>query len=60
MAAETRKLFAERDEKTAATIKAYAEVRKLNIDRWLTPIIVIFGGIGSLIAGFAAIHRLLT
>ena len=49
---ETRKFVAEQH-------KLMAEADKLRIDRWLGPVIVIFGGLGSLVAGYSAVAALL-
>jgi hypothetical protein len=57
---ETKKFVAEHDKLVAESRKLEAEARKLNIDRWLAPAIVILGGLGSAVAGFAAVWRLLT
>ena len=48
---ETRKFTAEQH-------KLIAEASKFRIERWLSPVIVIFGAIGSLIGSAAAISAL--
>jgi hypothetical protein len=49
---ETRKFMAEQH-------KLIAEASKFKIDRWLGPVIVIFGGLGSFTASWAAVNALL-
>jgi hypothetical protein len=59
MLEETKKFVAEHDKLMSEARKLDAERGKMNIDRWLAPVIVFGGGIGSAIAGFAAVWRLL-
>jgi hypothetical protein len=55
MLEETRKFVAESHKLEAERRKLEAEASKLNIDRWLTPMLVIGGALGSGIAAFAAV-----
>jgi len=57
--AEYHKLAAEEDKLRAESLKLQAEANKLRVDRWLAPVIVIFGGLGSLIAAYSAVTALL-
>lgn len=57
--ANTNKLLIEQQKLVAETLKLTTEERKLRIDRWLAPVIVVFGAIGSLIGGFSVVWRLL-
>ena len=50
--AETRKFMAEQH-------KLIAEASKFRTERWLGPVIVVFGGLGSFIVSWAAVSALL-
>jgi hypothetical protein len=52
MIEETRKFMIEQH-------KLMAEASKFKIDRWLGPVIVIFGGLGSFTASWAVVNALL-
>jgi hypothetical protein len=52
MIEETRKFVAEQH-------KLMAERDKLRIDRWLTPLVIVFGAIGSFIGAWATVRALL-
>ena len=56
---ETRKFTAEQHKLIAEASKLIAEANKFKIERWLTPLIVVFGSIGALIAGWSTISALL-
>ncbi len=56
---ELQRLIAETNKFVAEQRKLLAEAGKLRLDRWLGPVIVIFGGLGSLIAGYSAVAALL-
>jgi hypothetical protein len=49
---ETRKFVAEQH-------KLIAEASKFRVERWLAPLIAVFGGIGALIAAWSAVTALL-
>jgi hypothetical protein len=49
---ETRKFTAEQH-------KLIAEASKFRMERWLNPVIVIFGGLGAFTASWAAVSALL-
>jgi hypothetical protein len=46
-------------EYTAEQHKLIAETGKMRVERWLTPVLVVFGSIGSLIGGWSAVSALL-
>jgi hypothetical protein len=48
---ETRKFIAEQH-------KLIAEASKFRMERWLTPLIIIFGGVGAFTASWAAVSAL--
>jgi hypothetical protein len=56
---ELRRLIEETRKFTAEQHKLMAERDKLRTDRWLAPVVIVFGAIGSLIGGFATIRALL-
>jgi hypothetical protein len=63
--AETHKLVAEQGKLLSEQSKLHAEERKflaerskLRVDLWLGPVIVLFGGLGSLVAAYAAVGAL--
>jgi hypothetical protein len=57
--AEQQKLMVEQQKLAIETLKLGTENSKLRVDRWLSPVVVVFGAIGSLIGGFSIVYRLL-
>jgi len=57
--AEQQQIIANTNKLIAEQQKLLAEAGKLRIDRWVTPIIIIFGGIGSVIGAASAVYRLI-
>ena len=57
--AEQHKLIAEASKFTAEQHKLIDEAIKFRIERWLTPLVVIFGGLGAFTASWAAVSALL-
>ena len=57
--AEQQKLLAEANKLRDEGGKLRTEQRKLRIDRWVAPVIIVFGGLGSFTASWAAVSALL-
>ena len=49
---ETRKFTTEQH-------KLIAEASKFRVEKWLTPLVIIFGGLGAFTASYAAVSALL-
>jgi hypothetical protein len=56
---EIQRLIEETRKFTAEQHKLIAEAGKMRIERWLTPVIVVFGAIGSFIASWSTVSALL-
>jgi hypothetical protein len=56
---EIQRLIEETRKFTAEQRKLIAEAGKMRVERWLTPMLVVFGAIGSLVASWSAISALL-
>jgi hypothetical protein len=60
---ETRKFTVEQHKLIAETMaeqhKLIAEASKFKIERWLAPVIIVAGSLGSFTASFAAVRALL-
>lgn len=54
---ETRKFVAEQHKLMAEQYKMTAET-KLRMERWLMPLVLLFGGLGAFTASFAAVSAL--
>jgi hypothetical protein len=59
MIGETRKFAEETRKFTAEQHKLIAEASKFRVDRWLGPVLAVFGAIGALIGSWSAVKALL-